>query len=128
MDRFRFHRPDMQATLKRLYEAVEIPCVEDDDRSLSCDDRYAHVAHDLQCAVMTSVFPLWYTHGTSTEEGLIDGTYGDRVRNYLIKEEIPFEEYDHNGLHWFLLAEGDEIPVCIYEDAIKEIEDDREHA
>ncbi|MFC1834202.1 hypothetical protein ACFL2Q_05650 [Thermodesulfobacteriota bacterium] len=128
MDRFRFHRPEMQAMLKRLYKAMEIPYADDDDGSLSCDDKYAYLADDLHCAVNASAFPLWYTHGTTTEEGLIDKTYRDRVRNHLKKEEIPFEEFDHNGQHWFLLEEGKEIPVSIYEDAIGEIEGGRPRA
>lgn len=115
----------MQETLKRLYEAMEIAFVEDDQGSLSCDENHAYLADDLQCAVKTSRFPLWYIHGTTTEEGLIDKTYRDRVRNYLIKEETPFEEFDHNDCHWFLLEKGKEIPVSIYEEAIGEIEGDQ---
>ena len=125
MERFRFHRPYMQAKLKRLYEAMEIPFVEDEDGSLSCDDAYALVADDLQCAVKTSCYPVWYIHGTTTAEGLIDKTYRNRVRAYLREEKIPYEEFDHNGCHWFLLAEGKEVPVSIYADCVREIEGER---
>jgi hypothetical protein len=117
MDRFRFHNPELQATLQRLYEAAGIPHQTETGGALACEDAFEAAAESLRSAVRCQRFGGWHTcciaSGEPDSEG--DADFQQAVFTYLAERAIPHEIEEHNAERWLSLAEDDLLPDSLWE-------------
>jgi hypothetical protein len=115
MDRFLFKNPGLQATLKRLYLAAEIPCEVGSDGALLCEEACEARAEALRSSVRSERFPAWQTFCVAEGSENDDENYRKAVLCHLAERAIPFEIEEHNAECWVLLAEDEVIPDSLWE-------------
>jgi hypothetical protein len=114
MDPFRFLNPELQAALRRLYDAAGIPCEQGPDGSLACEESFEAAAEALRSAVRCRRFPDWHTQCLSEGPSAEDAAYRKAALQHLAERAIPHELELHGAETWVLLPEDEALPDTLW--------------